>query len=268
MLFDSTRLRRMRAAAHRPFLVLLTMVTALGLTACPGEDDPTDEDDNEDGAVTGTWVLEDSQGTVFMRITSSTVAIYYDSGAGTCFLRDDYDIADVDGDVYTIAPADDPSAEFEVELTRSGDNLVYSDDFGTATFEPSSQNLGNLEICEEPGGNLPTCSTLPAVTLGGSVDGALAGTDPANPDGSRYDLYRLQIGSTTNVGIDMNSDNVDAYLVLFSGAGDYLDENDDRDDTTLDSRIDRSLTAGCYIIMATSYGADEFGGYTVSASTN
>lgn len=245
-----------RIAARRVFILLFACVTSLALTACPGDDD-------EDGplgggsSIQGTWTLEAAEGLIYLRITSNTIRIYFDEG--DCYSLEEADIVDSDGDIYTLSFE---GVTEEVEIRRVGDNLEADGEL----WVPSSVNTSNLEICQGP--ELGQCSTLPLLGLSTSIQGALTTTDPLDGGLYYYDLYRVQPTSTTNLQIRMMSSVIDSYLILFDAEGMEIAFNDD-DETmeTLDSRLQVTITAGCYMVMATSYGEFETGSYTLETST-
>ena len=64
-------------------------------------------------------------------------------------------------------------------------------------------------------------------------------------------------------------DDVDTYLYLRSGtaqSGGHLYENDDHDGSTSFSQIQETLVVGTYTIEATTYSAEETGGFTLTVS--
>ena len=61
----------------------------------------------------------------------------------------------------------------------------------------------------------------------------------------------------------MASEDLDAVLTLFDGeTGEFMAENDDFDG--FDARITRTLAAGCYMVMATSFDFGEMGAYNLT----
>lgn len=237
---------------------LLGLLTTTALAACG------DNGAGPDGDITGTWVFEDANGTTFVRITSTTITIYDD--APDCFFSIAFDIVDQDGDVYTIAFEDDPSMTVALEIERVGDNLSFE---GTI-FEPSNVDVSNFEICDVPGDEFdPTlfsCTSLPTLALNGSVMDSLTTGDPADPSGFRYDQYQLQLDSTTDVQLDLISGVIDPVLYLYSSSGTFIVSNDDGGDEPFASRIVETLTAGCYIVVASSWHPGETGAYELFAT--
>jgi len=112
------------------------------------------------------------------------------------------------------------------------------------------------------------CNTVGQITMGQSLNGALSANDcQSNQRPARIDYYAFQLSSSTTVRIDQESDEIDAYLYLFSPDGSVITQNDDGGDD-LNARITRQLSAGLYVIGATSWGTNETGPYTLRLNTN
>lgn len=227
---------------------LLAVLSVLTVTAC-GDDD--DGPSGPGGAITGTWELDGD----YMRITSTEIQFFTD--AGNCFVRADTEIVDRDGDVYTV---EYEGIQFEFEISRSGDNLTFSDGVQEVVFESSNVNVANLEICTAP--ELPACNTLPEIEFNGTLISDLESSDPVDEFGAHYELFRIVIeaGQPDPVVIEMNAE-FDAYLYVYDASGNIVAENDDWELGTTDSRIDLSEPDGCYIVKASSFDAGETGTY-------
>ena len=251
---------------------LATLVLPLALGAC-GDDDPSDPDDD---ARFGTWAFTEDGITNYVRITDDAIEIF--SSTGTCFIEIDLAVEDIDGDVFVV---DTGGATVEWTVEEVGNNLVVEDDEGVSrTLVPSSQNLGNLAMCEpfDPEtDDFPhaSCASLTQLNLPGSVAGDLGPGSARWADSTWYDVYRLTITATTDVNITMEADNqadLDSYLLIYPAAGGQeLDENDDIESGNTDARVQTTLEPGCYIVVAGSWQGDEAGetggGYTLTAST-
>lgn len=97
-----------------------------------------------------------------------------------------------------------------------------------------------------------------------TVNGSLAGGDQMFTDGTFFDAYILN-AVAGQVIINMISAQIDCYLVLFQGNGDYITEDDDGGDG-FNSRITFDAAAGQnYFVIANSF-APETGSYTLSVS--
>jgi hypothetical protein len=132
------------------------------------------------------------------------------------------------------------------------------------------------------GSTVAACNTTTGVTtvsLGQSVDGALASTDcrVGGGTGAFGDVYRLVLGATTVLQVDLSTDSTvaptntfltfDANVILLDANGAVIASDDDGGIMT-NSQLTRTLAAGTYFIMATSFAAGETGGYTLMVSAS
>lgn len=106
------------------------------------------------------------------------------------------------------------------------------------------------------------------ITVGQTVNGTLSLSDcvrPA-PDLRNFDNYKLTLGATTAVQVDLDATGFDAYLYIFNFVNDTLvAEHDDIVlGTNTDSRINITLPAGEYLIRATSFDSLQTGTYVLS----
>lgn len=252
-----------RNAFGLALLLLLPLVGLAGCDAITGNDD--------DDSIQGTWV--DSGGTFpfYLEITNSSVTVY-DGEEGGCFYIERYTIVSSDGDTYTL---EEQTSSFQADVVLrvvDGDlHVTLSSEQGSETevYTRSDQDVSQFEECtvDAGGGGDPsiTCSELPAITVGQTINGELT-TGDAMDSGRYFDLYGLTLGSQTQVQIDAMSDPVDTYLYLYGADGTYITENDDADSSTFDSRISMTLDAGCYRVEMTSWGDGETGAYTLSVN--
>ena len=177
---------------------------------------------------------------------------------------------------------------------RSGDFLYENDDVDRAGGSFDSRISGTLEAGSY---------TIEATTFGADQRGGFTltvsgldepGTDPETGDDcgeaisadatfngtwtpdcrsseagrgyARY--YSFTLNQEAEVTIDLESE-LDTYLYLRTGdarSGDFLYENDDVDRAggNFDSRISQTLEAGSYTIEATTFGAEQEGGFTLT----
>jgi hypothetical protein len=228
------------------------------LTACgdgAGRRDP--------GDVAGTWALvADSAGAVFLRVSADEVEVYAEAPVADCFEHELYRVLEIEGTRFRLTNDADT---FAVDLRREGDELIV-DAFGEPeAYASTDVDPTTLPVCTRtsPGA---VCAEQEAIGIGEELERTLTGSDATNVDGSHYDLYRLDVAAADSVAIDMSSTEIDAVLVLFDSAGTFVAENDDASSLTLDARLAPALDAGCWLIMATSSGADEFGAYAIGIS--
>jgi len=110
------------------------------------------------------------------------------------------------------------------------------------------------------------CLTIRNVVNGQVVNGTLAATDCAVSDGGGprrfFQRFALTVDATSSFQFDMTSSALDAYLIIQNAqTGAVVGENDDANGSTTNSRIVVNLTAGQYIINATTYDAGQVGAY-------
>ena len=122
-----------------------------------------------------------------------------------------------------------------------------------ATGETGAYTLG---VAESQGG----CSAQ-SLSVGQTVSGSLSTTDCVS-NGYYYDLYQFTLGSSRTIQISMNSSAIDSYLRLYDASGNLITEDDDGGDGN-NARITRTLSAGTYRVMASSYATGETGAYTL-----
>lgn len=243
----------------------LLALLVLPLTAFTGCDSPTDTESED---VRGVWVGQDGDATIYLEISSTEVGVYLGSHS-TCFEHIQYEIVNTSGDTYTLSL---PGTTFTEELVirRSGDRLEVSDpnNPNSATFyNRSSEDVSQLEVCAGGGADPDiVCTDLPRIDVGESVNGSLTTADPRSIYGSYFDLYSLQLTTGQEVTVDLQSTEIDSYLVVYDEDGGKIAENDDANDETFDASLTLDLAPGCYRIEATSFEAEETGSYTLSVN--
>lgn len=252
----------------RPRLALVALIgLALTATACAEDDDPTTF--SQTGEVSGTWVAQDSAGTTYLRVASTTVQVY--SLQDTCFTVRSYDITGIDGGTFTLMDEDSAQAQWSVQ--RSGPGLVVASDSLDLRLDPTDVSLSSLPVCDAgAAGDFPhaPCSEIPQVAIGGSEHSSLESGDPRWSDNTWYELWSVRLNTPSTVTISLTADDVvDTYLLVYdASATTRVAENDDvdYDGGNYNSRATVELQPGCYIIVAGSYSetADDAGGYTVA----
>ena len=107
---------------------------------------------------------------------------------------------------------------------------------------------------------------VPEGTLapGRTLNGRLTSSDAVWDDGSRYDVWNVTAVAGQRVVIDMESDDVDAYLRVLRSDGTLIATDDDGGSGS-NARLEfRTPDAGDYLVIATSYEAGATGGYRVN----
>lgn len=244
-----------------PMLAILLLPIA-ALAAC---DSPTDGDIAD---IIGVWEAQQGDLTVFLDISESEVGVYAGTD-GECFEHNQYDMVHTGGDTYTLSVPGMAYSE-ELVIRRTGDQLAIGDPVNSgsvAYYNQSTEDVSQLEICAGGGADPDiVCTDLPEIEVGASVTGSLTSTDSTSVYGSYYDLYRLELTSARQVRIDLGSDELDSFLVVYEADGTLVDQNDDADEDTLDASLTLDLDAGCYRIEATSFHSGETGSYTLSVN--
>lgn len=255
------RLFHRTAVLLRRATPVLAVLAALSLAACGGDDDDDGGPLGPGSDVTGTWYGGAAGG--YVRIGTEEIDLYVD--LGDCYFHVTYEILDVDGDTYTL---NFEGMQGQIEIRRDGADLII-DDGEELIYEASDVDVDTLTICEGIGGNLEpmlgTCTSYDPLVLGVPDGGTLSTTDATDPNGYHYDAYRLELASAGTVEISETSDDIDSFLYLYSAAGVLLESNDD-DGGNFDALITADLDAGCYIVVASSFGPGETGSYVIGAA--
>ncbi len=162
----------------------------------------------------------------------------------------------------------------------SGQGLVTAVGDGVTTITASADGRSASATIRVFG----PCSTALAqlITVGQTVNGALASTDCRLPDDTFADGYAISVTSATNVQIDMTA-TFDTYLFLlemtvqgtlvqsaFNDDIDADDPNDPNDPFDTNSRIVFALQPNVqYFVLANAFDPNVFGDYqlTVAAVT-
>jgi hypothetical protein len=150
--------------------------------------------------------------------------------------------------------------------TIGGSGVVTAVRVGVATiFATSGGQTGTatIAVSNPPP---PDCDASVPVTIGTPVQGRLAVGDCVQVFRRYADRYRFSLTETTLIRITMVSAELDAFLTLQNATtGAVITRNDDGNGGT-DSRIERALPAGQYVVVASSFSENETGGYTLSVS--
>lgn len=115
-------------------------------------------------------------------------------------------------------------------------------------------------------GGAPAAPTATPLRVGDRVQANLAAGDSALPSGEFADVYELTVTEPTAITLQMQSRNVDSFLLVTTPSGEQL-RNDDSGGTR-DAQIDLQAVPGTYRIVATTYRAGESGSYELKALSN
>ena len=107
---------------------------------------------------------------------------------------------------------------------------------------------------------------VPEGTLapGQTQRGSLTSADGVWEDGAQYDVWRVRARAGQRVAVQMDSDDLDAYLRVLGTDGATIATDDDGGSET-NARVEfRAPYAGGYFVIVTSFGEEETGAYQVS----
>lgn len=243
--------RALLSGARRTSCLLVTL-PVLALAAC--DDGPAEPADIDVETIVGTWELESPTGSFFLDISSDTIRSY-SSQNDACFFVATFAIEDVDGRMITLSNGE---IEFEARFRLDGETLIVDGQ----EFEMSDADLATLDLCDPPAEGV--CTDLPELSEPDTVDGTLTNTDLEDVGGFFYDVYAIRPATATSVTIELRSTSFDSYLILLDEDGDPIGSDDDSGAAGEDARLIASLDAGCYMVMATSFGAGETGAYIIT----
>lgn len=165
---------------------------------------------------------------------------------------------DLDGDTHL--------SQIDAIVEETGTWLVYA-----TTAGGGEKGAYTLTVSVDTSGRGQVSSSRPAagsqaLALGTPVQGSLSSGDTTLPNGEWADLYELQLQAGQNVAVDMQSGDLDTYLVLRSPAGEVFG-NDDWEGQRSRSRVEHlAEETGAWTVYATTYEAGQGGSYTLSAS--
>lgn len=173
--------------------------------------------------------------------------LFSEDDTGTALARDDDGLGDGTDSRLRFTPVTDG-----VYLLRA--SALSPDEQGRARVE-----VRNIAPAREP--------RTERLVLNRKTNGRLDDASGEADDGSRYDLYRMDLRAGERVVVNMESDDFDTYLRLGQtrdGVFTQLADNDDARDS-LNSRILFSApTAGQYLVRATAFDSDAAGRYTIT----
>lgn len=104
------------------------------------------------------------------------------------------------------------------------------------------------------------CEAPETIPYGEMRSGQLDATDCLRAGGAYKDIWEFELDQENTVQIDLTSASFDTWLELYDAAG-ALIETDDDGGSGLNSRIDRTLSAGSYRVIASSYAPNQTGSY-------
>lgn len=145
-----------------------------------------------------------------------------------------------------------------VEELAAGRYIVWAlADLTDGEERPYELSVAEARFCE-------SASVTATIGLDDTHDGQLVPGDCIFLHGIRAQGHRLELAEDGGVRIDLSSTDFDAVLVVTDLEMEVLWWDDDSG-TNFDSRIERRIPAGEYIVWATGYGPGSSGAYQLSA---
>jgi len=115
----------------------------------------------------------------------------------------------------------------------------------------------------------PGLDRFPELRVGQTLTGSLSASQPSLSHFGPFNVYRIEVGADARYVAELKSSAFDAFLHLLRPVGgiteslDGDDDGGDGSDARLRIRVDQP---GTYLLLATSYGSDASGPYTISLS--
>lgn len=124
------------------------------------------------------------------------------------------------------------------------------------------------------------CASTGDLALGSVTSGTLRDSDctltpgrfEGYAGGEYVDVFVLTTAGATALRLDLESTDFDAFLIVTDDEGVAVASNDDvvpgsEGEADTDSRVEITLAAGTYFVLATSFGPAETGAYTLTATS-
>lgn len=166
-----------------------------------------------------------------------------------------------------IASDDDGGISTDAQMVRTLAPGTYF--VRASSFDPGETGAYQMAVTISgvPAG-LGTCNiaNTAVLTIGIPAAGALANSDcVGNVLGEFGDIFRIVRTTTATVTVTATATAFDTFLRLLDGNGDLITEDDDGAGGT-NSRISRSLAAGTFFLIVTSFSPGETGSYTLQST--
>lgn len=157
-------------------------------------------------------------------------------------------------------------------LDQSGLPLAWGEDADVRVTLPAGQYAVFVLILQPPFvGSYSVdvleedCADAGALSLGQTVTGALDPSDCLRAGGGYRESWTFALDAETRVRFEQSSAVVDTYVQVEDSAGNVLGWDDDGAGGT-NSRLDITLSAGSYRVVASSFSVGETGDYSLSAA--
>ncbi|MBN1476554.1 hypothetical protein JXA47_07370 [Candidatus Sumerlaeota bacterium] len=170
-------------------------------------------------------------------------------------------ISPVGGETSDDDHGEGTNALLQVTLSETGTHTIVA-----TTFNPGEQGSYTLRLEGGPAAALPPVPPgASALAVGQSVTGHLDPTDTRRSGGQWAEHHLLPVVPGDVIEITMSSPDVDSYVILRAPSGHEV--FDDDGGAMFDSRLVATITeSGLHEIIATSYGPEEQGRYTLAVN--
>ncbi len=132
---------------------------------------------------------------------------------------------------------------------------------GSYTLVASAANLQSITFTAS---TVDPCVGITTLALGATANGSLSTSDCRLSDGSYIDFFATTVSAAGTYLFSQSSTAFDAFIAVFGSTGVLIGLNDDIGAGTSNAAVKAILPAGNFEVGATSFGASETGGYTVS----
>jgi hypothetical protein len=163
-------------------------------------------------------------------------------------------VTDRDMEILWVGEGQGTRAEIQRRFA-AGEYYVWVTGYRLDAAGPFSGSVTQVEIA--------LCAIVGEIQPGQTVSGALSTTDCMMDNMWYVDPWRLVVGATTTLRIDLTSNHFDAFLILEDEHGGILAWDDDGGQGG-NSRLTYTFQPGEYRIVATSYSTYVTGSYQIS----
>lgn len=175
-----------------------------------------------------------------------------------------------DGSSFDNDDSDGTNSRLEVTLPASGTYrlMVTSYQPGeTGNYALTSAGAEMLAVRGGTAGRNYGGGETTALAIGTPTTGTLSADDEQLSAGEYLDLYSLRAAAGTQLTVEMTSTAIDTYLAAFGTGGYEVSNDDDAAAGGTNSRLSVTMpSSGELTIAATSYGPEETGRYTLTAT--
>ena len=155
---------------------------------------------------------------------------------------------------------DDNNARVRTILPRNGSYRIIATSFGQ-----TARGDYTLAVSEWPAPEAPSAGNAQTIAVGETKDGLLEPGDEFSGDGPYQDRWTFEAQAGERVRIEMQSTDVDSYLIVLGPDGQVVATNDDA--SGRDASVVLRTTAGRHTVLATTFGdAPRVGAYRVKLS--